>query len=622
MSKPDQSFWVKDDYVLNCTSCSILFTVTQRRHHCRSCGEVFCSNCTTKSILLTHLNYPKHLKQRVCEVCFTANTVTKEEETYSKEKLLQKETLEGLKRIYRRAIKPLEIQFKFGNFSSPTLTDADFDSKPMVLLIGQYSVGKTSFIRFLLGRDYPGQRVGPEPTTDQFVIVSGTKQNDTVIPGNALTVQTDRPFNTLKKFGSVFLNKLQCSETDTRTSATILEQLTFVDTPGVLSGEKQRIGRSYDYTAVIEWFASRSDRILLLFDAHKLDISDEFQNVIESLKGYDEKIRVILNKADMIGSQELMKVHGALLWSLGKVIKTPECVRVYVGSFWDKPSRNVELYNLFQKESNDLIKDLKALPYSAVIRKINEVVKRARAAKTHALLITHLKGKLPFFGKEQALEKMLINLDDIYGEVSRKYNLPLPDFPDKASFKKALMKTCNNDLSLFPSLNVGLVTGIEDILSSAIPRLSATHSKKMMEHGFTEQEINPFSTQTTQLQTSLVQFSLKNGNGNENDDELWSLNKEEFSQYAKEFDELKPIEGKLSGTELREVLSSSGLSRKDLKQVWNLADIDGDGSLDVLEFALAKHLIYEAQITEDEIKVPEKLPFSLVPPNKRHLVKN
>lgn len=41
-------------------------------------------------------------------------------------------------------------------------------AKPQVLLIGQYSVGKTSFIRYLLGRDFPGQRIGPEPTTDRF----------------------------------------------------------------------------------------------------------------------------------------------------------------------------------------------------------------------------------------------------------------------------------------------------------------------------------------------------------------------------------------------------------------------------------------------------------------------
>ena len=41
-------------------------------------------------------------------------------------------------------------------------------AKPQVLLVGQYSVGKTSFIKYLLGRDFPGQRIGPEPTTDRF----------------------------------------------------------------------------------------------------------------------------------------------------------------------------------------------------------------------------------------------------------------------------------------------------------------------------------------------------------------------------------------------------------------------------------------------------------------------
>lgn len=71
----------------------------------------------------------------------------------------------------------------------------------------------------------------------------------------------------------------------------------------------QRIGRSYEFTEVVEWFAERSDIILLLFDAHKLDISDEFKRAIEALKGQDDKIRVVLNKADMVSNQQLMRVY-------------------------------------------------------------------------------------------------------------------------------------------------------------------------------------------------------------------------------------------------------------------------------------------------------------------------
>ena len=62
------------------------------------------------------------------------------------------------------------------------------------------------------------------------------------------------------------------------------------------------------------------DRIILLFDAHKLDISDEFKQAIDAVKAFDSKIRVVLNKCDQIGTQQLVRVYGALMWSLGKVL--------------------------------------------------------------------------------------------------------------------------------------------------------------------------------------------------------------------------------------------------------------------------------------------------------------
>lgn len=66
-----------------------------------------------------------------------------------------------------------------------------------------------------------------------------------------------------------------------------------VDTPGILAGSKQTEGREYKYAEAVEWFASRADRILLMFDAHKLDIGDEFNQVLVLLRAHSDKLRVV-----------------------------------------------------------------------------------------------------------------------------------------------------------------------------------------------------------------------------------------------------------------------------------------------------------------------------------------
>lgn len=75
--------------------------------------------------------------------------------------------LSELKKIYKNKLLPLEEHYNFHDFHSPKLEDPDFDAKPMILLVGQYSTGKTTFIRHLLERDFPGIRIGPEPTTGE-----------------------------------------------------------------------------------------------------------------------------------------------------------------------------------------------------------------------------------------------------------------------------------------------------------------------------------------------------------------------------------------------------------------------------------------------------------------------
>ena len=107
-------------------------------------------------------------------------------------------TARELSKLYTKIFRPIEEATKFDVFYS-SLLEAEFRTPPMVLLVGPYSVGKTTFIEYLLGK-FPGQRIGPEPTTDRFTAVM-YGEDDRTIPGNALTVAPNSPFRALQRRG-------------------------------------------------------------------------------------------------------------------------------------------------------------------------------------------------------------------------------------------------------------------------------------------------------------------------------------------------------------------------------------------------------------------------------------
>jgi GTPase SAR1 family protein len=379
--------------------------------------------------------------------------------TFDKEYILK-----GLARLYRRKILPLELSSRYGHFHSPPLSPSDFAAPPMVLLLGQYSVGKTSFVKYLLGRDFPGIRIGPEPTTDRFTAVLWGQQ-DKIVPGAALCSQADRPFTGLSPFGNNFLSRMEGCELNSG----ILRNVTIIDTPGILSGQKQR-SRNYDYEAVMKWFAERADLIIIMFDAHKLDISDELKRVMEIMIPHLDKIRVVLNKADSISTQQLMRVYGALMWSLGKVMNTPEVCRVYMGSFWDAPLQNMEQADLLQREEMDLLNDIMALPQQAVMRRINELVKRARSVKVHAYIIHYLRKQLPYtWGRKDKQRRLIGRLETEFLAAARRYSLPKGDFPPLEPMRQALSEI--KDLSEFPKLDKKLIREMDKVFSVDIPEL-------------------------------------------------------------------------------------------------------------------------------------------------------
>jgi hypothetical protein len=44
--------WQYDDFSNQCSHCHTDFTALERRHHCRSCGQVFCNRCSDQRCLI------------------------------------------------------------------------------------------------------------------------------------------------------------------------------------------------------------------------------------------------------------------------------------------------------------------------------------------------------------------------------------------------------------------------------------------------------------------------------------------------------------------------------------------------------------------------------------------
>ncbi|KAL4002930.1 Dynamin family protein [Acanthocheilonema viteae] len=341
--------------------------------------------------------------------------------------------MEALKAAYERKVVPSERRYLYSEFDTPPLRDQEFMGKPTILLLGQYSVGKTSMISYLLNGNYPGADIGPEPTTDIFAHVDYSEKPQTI---SGITLASDKTyqFQSLNIFGDVFLNKLRA----TRFKAPLLKYISIIDTPGILTGDKQVENRGYDFAKVIKFLSNKVDCIFLLFDANKLDISDEYKQVIQILEGNEDKIKIILNKADWVRPRELVHVRGALMWALGKIMRCPEVPKVFIGSFWPYWSdKNILLRDAIKEDLAAVVKEIADLPNSYHRRRINDVAKRARNIRIHSYVMDEIVRRKLFFTKTLTAtdtETQPHKLRNVYKALALSRRIVINDFPDPELF--------------------------------------------------------------------------------------------------------------------------------------------------------------------------------------------
>ncbi|XP_077409636.1 intersectin-2-like isoform X2 [Vanacampus margaritifer] len=88
----------------------------------------------------------------------------------------------------------------------------------------------------------------------------------------------------------------------------------------------------------------------------------------------------------------------------------------------------------------------------------------------------------------------------------------------------------------------------------------------------------------------------------------WSISPEERGKHDKQFNTLAPVLGYVSGEQAREFFLQSGLPPSVLAEIWNLADMDGDGKMDRQEFSIAMKLV---KLKLQGRSLPAALPMGL-----------
>ncbi len=214
------------------------------------------------------------------------------------------------------------VALKYGYSEVPL--EANIKWRPQVLVIGNYSSGKSTLINEFIGANI--QATGQAPTDDSFTILTyddSSPEGSPVIvteerDGKFLLNDPEYPFEVLKKHGQRFASHFRLK----KINAPFLKNLAIIDTPGMLDSITER-DRGYDYQEVVGDLAQIVDLVLVLFDPHKAGtVREAHKSLRETLpaKTFEDRVLYILNRIDECSSlTDLLRVYGTLCWNLSQI---------------------------------------------------------------------------------------------------------------------------------------------------------------------------------------------------------------------------------------------------------------------------------------------------------------
>ncbi|XP_049938572.1 uncharacterized abhydrolase domain-containing protein DDB_G0269086 isoform X9 [Schistocerca serialis cubense] len=380
--------------------------------------------------LTQEMEIPEKLRPRE----HIAKILQLDSESAEKELMLSKVAdiiLRDLKRLYDNAIKPLETLYKYRDLSNRHFGDPEIFSKPLILFMGPWSGGKSSIINYLLDNEYTGTalRTGAEPSPAYFNIVMWGDRSE-VLDGTQLAA--DWTFSGLQKFGQGLLDRLR----GLRLPNKLLEKVNIVEIPGILEIRKQ-VERLFPFNDACQWFIDRADIIFLVYDPAKLDVGPETEAILDQLKGRESQTRIVLNKADQVKPEELMRVQGTLIWNISPLMSSSEPPVMYSTSLWSLPYELGAPVRLLQAQEHAFLQDMRKAIDRRVENKIASARRFAVRVRNHAKMVdcyltTYYNHKGLFGNRKRVSDDIIERPQDyhIYEGLSTLTNISRYDLPD------------------------------------------------------------------------------------------------------------------------------------------------------------------------------------------------